>query len=116
DGNRVVGLQLVDPPINAALVGTSTAELTILDFRPDLVVASVASPSSGIAGKTLPTPTTVKNLGQVASPAFRVGIFMAKNNGSPDDALPGSGNLVMQRDVPALAAGATTSLPTQLAI
>ena len=116
DGNRVVGLQLVDPPMNAALVGTSAAELTILDFRPDLVVASVASPSSGIAGKTLPTPTTVKNLGQVASPAFRVGIFMAKNNGSPDDALPGAGNLVMQRDVPALAAGATTALPTQLAI
>src|SRR5262249_7853681 len=46
----------------------------------------------------------------------RVGIFMAKDNGSPDDALPGSGSLVMQRDVPALAAGATTALPTQLAL
>ena len=56
DGNRVVGLQLVDPPLNAALVGINASTLTILDFRPDLVVASVASPSSGIAGKTLPTP------------------------------------------------------------
>ena len=80
------------------------------------MVASVASPASGIAGKTLPTPTTIKNLGQVASPAFRVGIFMAKDTGSPDDTVAGAGSLMVQRDVPALAAGATTALPTQLAI
>ena len=116
NGNRVVGLQLVDPPLNAALVGVNASTLTILDFRPDLVVASVASPASGIAGKTLPTPTTIKNLGQVASPAFRVGIFMAKDTGAPDDTVAGAGSLMVQRDVPALAAGATTALPTQLAI
>lgn len=116
NGNRVVGLQLVDPPLNAALVGVNASALTILDFRPDLVVASVASPVSGIAGKSLPTPTTIKNLGQVASPAFRVGIFMAKDTGTPGDELPGSGSLMVQRDVPSLAAGATTALPTQLAI
>ena len=116
NGNRVVGLQLVDPPLNAALVGVNASTLTILDFRPDLVVASVASPANGIAGKTLPTPTTIKNLGQVASPAFRVGIFMAKDTGAPDDTVAGAGSLMVQRDVPSLAAGATTALPTQLAI
>ena len=76
----------------------------------------MASPASGIAGKTLSTPTTIRNLGQVASPAFRVGIFMAKDNGSPDDALPGRRQPGDAARRPALAAGATTALPTQLAI
>ncbi len=115
NGNRVVGLELTDP-VNAALIGASSATLTILDFRADLVIASVATPGSTLAGKTLSAPTTVRNLGQVASLPFRVGIFMAKDNGSPADALPGAGSLVVQRDVPALAAGAGTALPTQLAV
>jgi hypothetical protein len=114
--NRALGLQLSNTSVNAALIGASTATLTILDFRPDLVVASVGTPASTLTGKTLSAPTTVKNLGQVASPAFRVGIFMAKDTGSPDDGLPGVGSLVLQRDVPALAAGAGIALPTQLAI
>lgn len=116
NGNRIVGLALSDPSVNAALIGASTATLTILDFRPDLVIASVGTPANTLTGKTLSTPTTVKNLGQVASPAFRVGIYMSKDNGSPGDALAGAGSLVLQRDVPALGAGAGMALPTQLAI
>jgi hypothetical protein len=115
NGNRIVGLEL-SGPVNAALIGASTATLTILDFRPDLVIASVGTPASTLAGKTLSAPTTVRNLGQVASPAFRVGIFMAKDTGSPGDALAGAGSLVLQRDVPALAAGAASALPTQLSL
>ena len=115
NGNRAVDLALSNP-VNAELIGGSAATLTILDFRPDLVIASVGTPASTLTGKTLSAPTTVKNLGQVASPAFRVGIFMAKDNGSLDDGLPGAGSLVLQRDVPVLAAGAGMALPTQLAI
>ncbi len=115
NGNRIVGLAL-GPPGTAALIGDGTATLTILDFRPDLVIASVGTPASTLAGKTLSAPTTVKNLGQVASPAFRVGIYMSKDNGSPGDAVAGAGSLVLQRDVPALGAGAGMALPTQLAI
>jgi hypothetical protein len=115
NGNRVVGLALSNPG-NAAVLGAGTATLTILDFRPDLVIASVGTPANTLTGKTLSAPTTVRNLGQVASPAFRVGVFMAKDNGSPDDQLAGAGSLVAQRDVPALAAGAAAALPTQLSI
>jgi hypothetical protein len=115
NGNRIVGLQL-SSPVNAALLGAGTATLTILDFRPDLVIASVGTPPSTLTGKTLSTPTTVRNLGQVASPTFRVGVFMAKDTGLPNDALAGAGSLVAQQDVPSLAAGATAALPTQVAI
>ena len=109
-GNRLVGLEL-SSPTGVLLGDASTATLTILDFRPDLVITTVSTPAGTLNGKLVSAPTTVRNLGLVPSPAFRVGVFIAA-----DDPLPGAGSLLTQRDVPSLAAGATASLPTQISI
>ena len=109
-GNRLVGLEL-SSPAGAVLGSASTATLTILDFRPDLVITTVSTPAGTLSGKLVSAPTTVRNLGLVPSPAFRVGVFIAQ-----DDPLPGAGSLLTQRDVPSLAAGASVSLPTQISI
>jgi hypothetical protein len=71
----------------------------------------VSTPAGTLNGKIVSAPTTVRNLGLVPSPAFRVGLFIASA-----DPLPGAGSLLTQRDVASLAPGASTSLPTQLSI
>jgi hypothetical protein len=109
-GNRLVGLEL-SSPTGAVLGANSAATLTILDFRPDLVVTTVSTPAGALAGKLVSAPTTVRNLGLVPSPAFRVGVFIAAA-----DPLPGAGSLLTQRDIASLAPGASVSLPTQISI
>src|SRR6185436_8617184 len=109
-GNRLVGLELSSPS-GAVLGDADTATLTILDFRPDLVITTVSTPAGTLSGKVVSAPTTVRNLGLVPSPAFRVGVFIAAA-----DPLPGAGSLLAQRDVPSLAPGGSTSLPTQISI
>ena len=47
----------------------------------------------------------------VPAPAFRVGIFLAQG-----DTTPGAGALLALRDVPALAPGASVSLPTAITV
>ncbi len=109
-GNRLVGLEL-SSPTGVVLGAADTATLTILDFRPDLVVTTVSTPAGALAGKLVSAPTTIRNLGLVPSPAFRVGVFIAAA-----DPLPGAGSLLSQRDVASLAPGASVSLPTQISI
>jgi hypothetical protein len=111
NGNRALGLALANPGGGAALGAQNTSALTILDFRPDLVVATVNAPSSTLTGKLVAAPTMVRNLGAVAAPAFRVGLFIAQG-----DMSAGAGQLVALRDVASLAPGASLSLPTQLTI
>ncbi len=110
NGNRVVGLELSNP-VDAALGAADSATLTIMDFRPDLLVTAVSAPSSALTGKVVSAPTTVRNLGTVAAPAFRVGVFIAQSDNSA-----GAGQLLALRDVPGLAPGASMSLPTQITI
>ena len=63
-GNRLVGLEL-SSPAGAVLGAAGTATLTILDFRPDLVVTTVSTPAGTLSGKLVSAPTTVRNFGLV---------------------------------------------------
>jgi subtilisin family serine protease len=113
-GNRTVVLEL-DSPSDASLGTPSTTTLTILDFRPDLVTTSVTLPGSTLGGKTLGSPITVKNSGLVASPAFRVGLFLSPD-GTPDADQPGAGELRALIPIASLAPGSTVTLPGALTL
>lgn len=72
---------------------------------PDLVVTSVTSPSSGVAGGTIDVTSVVKNQGSAAADASRLGYFLSTDSTislSDIDTRWGC-------DVPALAAGASYS-------
>src|SRR6185369_10807909 len=114
NGNRALTVVLSSPS-GAALNAASTATLSILDFLADLVIASVAPPSGTLSGKTVSAPSTVRNLGPVAAPAFTVGIFIVRAD-SPDAGVPGAGSLVATQPVTGLAAGASATFPTQFAL
>ncbi|HXD96471.1 MAG TPA: Calx-beta domain-containing protein, partial [Candidatus Acidoferrum sp.] len=113
-GNRTVVLGL-DSPTGGSLGTLDITTLTILDFRPDLVTTSVALPGSTLGGKTLGAPITVKNTGLVASPAFRVGLFLSPD-GTAGAGLPGAGELRALIPVTSLAPGASVSLPAALTL
>jgi hypothetical protein len=112
DGNRALTV-LLSNSTNATLVAPATATLTILDFRPDLIIASVAVPSRTLNDKRVQTPSMVENIGQVPAPAFTVGIFMQRAD-APDASTPGAGTLMATQPVAGLAAGASSTFPTQL--
>jgi hypothetical protein len=117
NGNRIVNLSLSSPagtPTAPSLGALNASTLTILDFRPDLVIASVTTPSGTLTGKSVAAPSTVRNLGQVAAPAFKIGIFMASTAGGDDAKVPGAGVLVATQDVSGLAAGASATFPTSI--
>jgi len=78
----------------------------------DLVVSSVTVPATGIAGKTLSIPNTVRNIGdQPAAGPIRVDIYM-----SPDSSTPGAGTLIGSRNISALAAGAMSTVSTVVTV
>lgn len=114
NGNRALSV-ILSSPTGAALNLASTATLTILDFRADLVIASVAPPSGTLSGKSVSAPSTVRNLGPVAAPAFSVGIFIVRAD-AVDAHVPGAGSLVTTQSVSGLAAGASATFPTQFTI
>jgi hypothetical protein len=114
NGNRALSVVL-SGPTGAALNAANTATLTIMDFRPDLVITSVSAPAGALTGKAVATPSTVKNIGPVAAPPFQIGIFLVRAD-DPGALLPGAGSLVTVQSVPGLAAGASASFPTQLTL
>ena len=48
--------------------------------RPDLIVTAISSPTTGMAGGSISTATTVKNQGAAAAGAFRLGFYVSTNN------------------------------------
>ena len=111
-GNRTVGLVLEGDP--GTLSTPSTATLTILDFRPDLVVVSVSPPNNALSGKILSAPLSVRNVGRVMAPAFQVGIFMSRDDGTDSAKQPGAGTLLRLESVKALVPGESMQFPTSL--
>jgi hypothetical protein len=90
---------------------TAATKLEIVPSLPDLVVTSVGIPGETVSGKSVATPTIVINAGTVASPPYRVGLFLAK-----DDPTPGAGMLMAMKDMPALGPGASAAVPLSVAI
>jgi hypothetical protein len=111
-GNRTVGLVLEGDP--GALSVPSTATLTILDFRPDLVVVSVSPPSNALSGKILSAPLSVRNVGRVMAPPFQVGIFLSRDDGTDAAKQAGAGTLLRLETVKALVPGESMQFPTSL--
>jgi hypothetical protein len=115
NGNRALSVVLSDP-VNADLNAASTATLTILDSRPDLVIASVLAPSSTLTGKVVSTPSTVRNIGALpVTTPFSIGLYLVRAEDFDVDN-PRAGSLVASQDVPGLAAGASLAFPTQVTI
>jgi glucose/arabinose dehydrogenase/subtilase family serine protease len=78
----------------------------------DLVVSSVTAPATGVAGKTLSIPNTVRNVGdQAAAGPIRVDIYM-----SPDSSTPGAGVLIASRNISVLPAGGVSPVATVAAV
>ncbi|HEU5194638.1 MAG TPA: CARDB domain-containing protein, partial [Methylomirabilota bacterium] len=90
---------------------TAASTLEIVPSLPDLVVTSVGIPGETQTGKSVATPTTVVNAGPAASPPYRVGLFLSK-----DDPTPGAGTMMAMKDMPALAPGASAAVPLSLAL
>ena len=79
---------------------------------PNLVVAAVTAPVSGLAGGTINVPNRVRNAGGVAAVGpFRVGIYL-----STGDDTPGAGTLIGSRMVNSLAAGAESVATTAVTV
>src|SRR5262249_22654979 len=111
-GNGPVRLVLDGDP--GVVVAPADVFLTIIDFQPDLVVTAVAAPQSALSGKLLNAPLGVRNTGQVMAPAFQVGIFLARDDGTPAAKLPGAGNLLLLAPVRALMPGEALQVGTML--
>ena len=79
---------------------------------PDLVVSAVAAPATGVSGRTISIPNTVRNIGdQLATGPFSVNIYMSANS-----SVPGAGVLLASRNVSALAAGAASPATTVVTV
>jgi hypothetical protein len=78
---------------------TAAAQVTLVQFLPDLVVTGVPSPAGTLSGKLLSTPLHVRNAGPTASGPFRVGVFLSQ------DPAAGTGLLLAFRDMPSLPPG-----------
>ena len=107
-GNRTVQLALEGDP--GLIVMPSAATLTILDFQPDLIVPTVAPPSSALSGKLVSAPLSVRNIGRVASPPFQVGIYLSFDDKTTEAALPGAGEELPSVNVRALQPGETVQI------
>src|SRR5439155_506945 len=68
----------------------SSQQITITEFRADLVVAAVSGPPTAAQGRSITVGTTVRNQGSVGATAsrFRVGIYLSS------DSTAGSGPLL----------------------
>ena len=115
NGNRALTVALSEPSAGLLLGTPSASTLTIIDFRPDLVITSVSAPSGALTGKAVSTPSTVKNIGPVAAPPFQIGLFLVRSD-DPGAQVPGAGSLVTVQSVPGLAAGASAAFPTQITL
>jgi subtilase family serine protease len=93
--------------VNNALA--ASAPLTI--GLPDLVVAAVTGPATGLPGGSITVSTTVTNTGTVASAACRVGIYL-----STDPTIGAGDVLLATRSVPALAPGAASAEATAVTL
>jgi hypothetical protein len=89
---------------------TAAAQVAVVLFLPDLVVATVQPPGNTLSGKLVSAPLQVRNAGLVASGPYRVGVYLST------DPTPGTGTLVATRDMPALAAGAGADVPVSIAV
>ncbi len=78
---------------------------------PDLTVASIAAPSSVLAGQSLTVTESVRNQGGGAAAASVTQLFLSANSTWDESDLP-----LGSRSVPALEAGATSSGSTSVAI
>jgi hypothetical protein len=89
---------------------TSSRQVGVVQFLPDLVVTGVPSPGNTLSGKLVSAPLHVRNAGPVASGPFRVGVFL-----SPGPS-PSGGLLLATRDVASLAPGSGMDLPLSLSV
>ncbi|HTO14020.1 MAG TPA: CARDB domain-containing protein, partial [Candidatus Binatia bacterium] len=113
NSNRALTVALSNP-VNADLNAANISTVTILDSRPDLIIASVSAPTSTLTGKAVSTPSTVKNIGPVAvTTPFSVGLYLVRV-ADYDPNNPRAGSLVASQDVPGLAAGASAAFPTSV--
>jgi hypothetical protein len=112
NGNRMFSVALSNASSNAQINSANVSTVTILDSRPDLIIASVSAPSSTLTGKAVATPSTVRNIGAVSvTTPFSVGLYMIRaEDFDPNNARAGS--LVASQEVAGLAAGASAAFPT----
>jgi subtilase family serine protease len=84
---------------------------TIRIIQPDLMVTALAAPTTAQTGRPLSIWNVVRNAGTAGAGPFRVGFYMSLGDGTP-----GAGTLVGFRDVPRLAAAATSSARTSITV
>jgi subtilase family serine protease len=109
DSNSAVPVVELDDANNT---GVSTAQITITDTKPDLVITSLTVPATGARGNTVAVTTGVGNSGPVAAGAFTVTFYL-----SADAILDGGDTLLAETQaVAGLAAAANTSTPTTVTI
>jgi subtilase family serine protease len=90
---------------------TNNTSTRAIKIGPDLAVTTMSAPSTGGAGQTIAITDTTKNQGGGAADPSRTQFFL-----STDASLGVSDILLGSRNIPSLAAGATSSGPTSVAI
>ena len=90
---------------------TAESPVTILMFRPDLTITALTAPAAGRTGQPLAVTSTVRNVGQMASPGFRVTFYL-----SATDSTPGAGQAVGLLTFDRLAANASATTTTSVGI
>jgi subtilase family serine protease len=90
---------------------TAAAVVEVVLHRPDLTLITLSVPATGHVTRPLAIAHTIKNVGQAASPAFRVTFFM-----SATDATPGAGIVIGVRNVGGLGVGASAPATISLVI
>jgi subtilase family serine protease len=96
---------------NSEVVETNNVRAVQLRVGPDLVVLSLAAPTSVAAGGPMAVTTTVTNQGGAAADASSAAIYWSANT-----TLDASDTELGTRSVPALAAGAGSSGSTTVAV
>ena len=90
---------------------TASSVVNVLMFRADVTVGALSAPVAGRTGQPLPITHTIRNVGQVAAPSFRVTFYL-----SPTDTTPGAGLAIGSRTLPGLAAGMNSSAITPVKV
>jgi hypothetical protein len=101
------GVTEADETNNLRITGNFEVKL------PNLQVMSITPPTAAIRGKITGAPTgsvVVKNLGPGPAAPFDVQVFANRDDASPGAQVPGSGDMIFTRTVPALAPNAQTTI------